>query len=471
MISASNFSVKIEEIEKKVILLHLSRRMKKFTLLFLACIFLGFCSFFRSKIPAYPSGVIFPVEKAGEIVYKGKVIGFEKDAGGDLYLSTRRGLVYCLARGRREILWKFEVSEELTSSPFLGEENIYIYDKTSTLYCLSKKGRLLWKKELKEKISTGVTEFKRKIYLGTEQGIFFALSTASGEELWRFEAGEAIRSTPVFTNVRIIFGCDDHFLYILTEKGNLLDKVKTDNKIQPVPLLERNYLYFGTDNNYFYCFNLAKRKKKWKVKIGGKIFSPPVVDGKRIFFLCWNNVLYCLNKKNGNILWWKIIPSRSFYRLEISGERIVASSFSSLLVCFDIETGAEVGDYDAGQEIKSNPLWVAPYLMINLYDSLKDEGKLVFLKKILNVSLRSSEESPQKVGAEIAFTVSAVGFYRQNYEFYLKEGEEERIVQEKSERNSWTWLPEKEGDYIVGVNVVDEKEKMKAEVPFVIRKD
>jgi outer membrane protein assembly factor BamB len=471
MISASNFSVKIEEIEKKVLSLHLSSRMKKFTLLFLACIFLGTCSFFKSKITPYPSGVIFPVKKAGEIAYKGKVIGFVKDTGGDLYLSTRRGLVYCLAGGRREILWEFEASEELITSPFLGDENIYVCDRTSTLYCLSKKGRLFWKKEVKEKISTGVAEFKKKIYVGTEKGVLFSLSTATGEELWRFEAGEAIRSTPVFSNERIIFGCDDYSLYFLTEKGSLLDKVKTDNKIQPLPLAEKNYLYFGTDNHYFYCFNLAKRKKKWKVKIGGKIFSPPVVDGKRIFFLCWNNVLYCLNKKNGIILWWKIIPSRSFYSLEVSGDRIVASSFSSLLVCFDIETGEEIGDYDAGQEIKSNPLWVAPYLMFNHYDSLKDEGKLVFLKKILKVSLRSSEKSPQKVGAEIAFSVSAVGFYRQDYEFYLKEGEEEQIVQEKSERNSWTWAAEKEGDYIIGVKVVDEKESLKAEVPFVIKKD
>jgi outer membrane protein assembly factor BamB len=471
MISASNFSVKIEEIEKKVLSLHLSGRMKKFILLFLVCIFLGFCSFFRSKIAPYPSGVIFPVEKAGEMAYKGKVLGCVKDDGGDLYLSTRKGLVYCLAGGKREILWKFEAFDELTSSPFLGAENVYVYDRTSTLYCLSKKGRLLWKKEVKEKISTGVIEFKEKICLGTEKGVLFALWTASGEEIWRFEAGKAIVSTPVFADSRIIFGCHDHSLYFLTEKGSLLDKVKTDNKIQPLPLAEKNYLYFGTDDHYFYCFNLAKRKKKWKVKIGGKIFSTPVVDGKRIFFLCWNNVLYCLNKKNGHILWWRIIPSRSFYSLEISGESIVASSFSSLLVCFDIETGEEVGDYDAGQEIKSNPLWAAPYLMFNLYDSLKDEGKLVFLKKILNVSLKSSEKSPQKVGAEIAFTVSAVGFYSQDYEFYLKEGEEERIVQEKSERNSWTWLPEKEGDYVVGVNVVDEKERMKAEVPFVIKKD
>jgi outer membrane protein assembly factor BamB len=471
MISASSFSVKIEKRAKKVLLFLLSGRMKKFTLLFLVCIFLGFCSFFRPRIPAYPSGVIFPLEKAGEIAYRGKVIGFVKDDGGNVYLTTERGLLYCLAGERREILWKIEASRELASSPFLGAENIYVYDRVGTIYCLSKKGRLVWKNEVEEKITTSVKEFKERIYFGTEKGIFFAIAARSGEELWRFEAADTVRSGPVISDRRIIFGCDDSNLYILTEKGSILDKIKTENKIQANPLVEKNFLYFGTAGHYFYCLNLAKRKKKWKVRIGGEIFSPPVVDGKRIFFICWNNVLYCLNKKNGHILWWKIIPSRSFYRLEISGERIVVSSFSPVLVCFKIETGENVGEYDAGQEIKSNPLWVAPYLMFNLYDNEKDEGKLIFLKKILRVSLKSSEKSPQMVGSEIVFTVSAVGFYRQNYEFYLKKGEEERIVQKKSERNSWTWFPEKEGDYVVGVKVVDEKESKKAEIPFVIKKD
>ena len=456
---------------KKMLSLHLSKNMKKYGLLSLVCIFLAFCSFFRSKTPPYPSGVIFPVEKAGEIAYKGKVIDFVKDTEGNLYLSTRRGLVYCLDGVNSEILWTYEASEELTSPPFLGAENIYVHDRNSTLYCLNRKGKLLWKKKIKEKITSGVSEFRKKIYFGTEEGIFFALNIASGEELWHFNAEEAIRSTPVFSGEEIIFGCDDHNLYILTEKGSFIDKVKTENKIQATPLVEKNSLYFGTDDHYFYRFDLKRRKKKWNIKIGGKIFSPPVIGGKRIFFLCWNNVLYCLNKKNGHILWWKIIPSRSFFRLEISGERIVVSSFSSLVVSFDMETGEKVGEYDAGQEIKSNPLWVAPYLMINLYDYQKDEGRLVFLKKVIKVSLTPSKKSPQKVGEEISFIVSAVGFYMQRYEFYLKEGEKEKVVQEKSEKDSWVWFPEMEGDYIVGVKVFDKKESIKAEVPFVIKKN
>jgi hypothetical protein len=52
----------------------------------------------------------------------------------------------------------------------------------------------------------------------------------------------------------------------------------------------------------------------------------------------------------------------------------------------------------------------------------------------------------------------------------LREGEEERIGQERSEKKSWAWFPEKEGDFIVGVRVVDKKESREAEIPFVIKK-
>lgn len=469
MISTSISYVKIEKSKKKMLSLLLFKRMKKFILVFLICFFFGFCSFFESRIAPYPSGVIFPLDRDGEVVYKGEIIDLVEKVDGKLYLSTRKGLVYCLDGIKRKIFWTFEASVPLLSPPFLGSENIYVYDESNILYCLNMEGKPLWKKKIEEKITSGVAESKKRIYFGTETGSFFALDTANGEELWHFQAGSAVRSTPVFAESRIIFGCDDHNLYLLTDKGNLLDRFKAENKIQATPLVEKKYIYFGADDHYFYCLKLANGKKKWKVKTGGKIFTPPVINGKRILFLSWNNVLYCLNKRNGHILWWQMIPSRSFYHLGISGERIVVSSLSSLLVCFDIETGEKVGDYDAGLEVKSNPLWFDPYLLYNLYDKRGDAGRLVFLKKIIKISMTSSKESPQMIGKEIVFTVSTVGFYKEKYEFYLKEGEIKEVVQEKSEKNSWAWFPEKEGAYIVGVNVVDEKESAEAEIPFVIK--
>jgi len=469
MISTSICYVKIEKSKRKMILWLLSKRMKKFILVFLICFLFGFCSFFESRTSYYPSGVFFPLYRDGEIVYKGEIIDLVEKMDGQVYLSTRKGLVYCLDGLKRKINWTFEASVPLLSPPFLGLENIYVYDESYTLYCLDKEGTLIWKKNVKDRVVSGIAEFKKRIYFGTEEGSFFSLNASSGEEIWRFQAGGAIRSTPVFAGSKIIFGCDDFILYVLTEKGNLIDKFKAEDKIQSTPLVEKKYLYFGADDHYFYCVNLNNVKKKWKVKTGGKIFTPPVTDGKRILFLSWNNVLYCLNRRNGDILWWQIIPSRSFYHLEISGERIVVSSLSSLLVCFDIKTGEKVGDYDTGLEVKSNPLWLDPCLLISLYNEEKDEGKLVFLKKILKITLKSNKKSPQDVGKEIVFTVSAIGFYEEKYEFYLKEGENKEIVQEKSEKNSWVWFPEKEGNYIVGVEVVDEKESKTVKIPFVIK--
>ena len=149
----------------------------------------------------------------------------------------------------------------------------------------------------------------------------------------------------------------------------------------------------------------------------------------------------------------------------------MASSFSSTLVCFDTKTGLKKGTYEAGQEVRSNPLWLEPYLLISLYDHKKDEGRLVFLKKVVAVTLTPSKESPQKIGEEVIFSAKATGFFQPKYEFYLKTESGEEVVQEISERGSWTWYPEAIGDYTVGVKVFDAKEEAETEISFLIEKE
>lgn len=450
--------------------------MKKNSLLTLAFLFLNSCSLFSPKAPSYPSGIFFPVTPDGEIVYQGKSMDLIQREGDRLYLSTQNGMVYCFDCINRKILWEIRVSEDLVSSPFLGARNIYVYDKNSVLYCLDKNGSLRWKIDVEESITSGILEFKAHVFFGTQEGYLYAFDTTSGDERWRFRTEGTIRSTPVFADSAVIFGCDDHYLYLLSEGGDLVGKIEVEGKIQGEPLVENNSVYFGSDNHYFYCFSLKSLKKKWRVKTGGTIFTPPYAAGKRILFLCWNNVLYCLNKKRGHIIWWQMIPSRSYYRFEISGDRVVvsspsvvASSLSSVLLSFDLETGESTGEFNAKQELASNPVWFDPYLLISLYDSLKDTGRILFLKKIVRVVLKSSKESPRRVGEEVRFTVSVRGFFMPQYEFYLKEGEAEIIVQESSERNSWVWFPEKTGDYVIGVRVFDGKENASIEIPFSVR--
>lgn len=439
--------------------------------LFLCLISLGFGSLLESKVLSYPSGIIFPLWKTEEIAYLGEIVDLIQKSNGNVYFSTRKGFVYFIDILEKKIIWKFEAQNPIICPPHLSAGKMFILDKENTIYCLDKGGELLWKKEIEENITSGVREYQGMIYLGTSEGGIFAFDSLNGEMFWNFQAEGAIRSGPVFASSTVIFSSDDGNLYFLNQKGDLEDKIKIGSKIEATPLVDKNLLYFGARDHNFYCLDLISRRMKWKVKTGGGVISPPLSDKKRVFFVSLDNVLYSLNKKSGSILWWQFLPSRSYYQLEIVEKKIIVSSFSPTLVCFDVKTGEDKGKYEAEQEIRSNPLWFDPYLLVNLYDHPKEMGKLIFLTKLVKATITPSKSSPQKLGEDVTFTASAVGFFQPKYEFYLKIGERMEIVQEASRKNSWTWFPEKDGTYVIGVRVVDAKEKAVREISFTIEKE
>lgn len=436
------------------------------------CVGLFFCccSLFKPRIPPYPTGLLFPIEESFSVEYGGEIISLIQRSAGNLYFSTRNGYIFCLDGPGKSILWKFKAQGEFFVSPSLGDNALSIHDSVNTLYRFDFQGRVLWQKSFEDRITCQVKEYRGILYMGTEKGEVLALDSSKGSEIWRFKAGGLISSAPAFWGSQVIFGCEDEKIYFVSNSGKAIGSFSAGAKVEVPPLVNENRLYFGTVDHFYYCLDLNNRKLKWKIKISGRTSAEAVIEEKRLFFLTSNNILYSLNKRSGEVLWWQALPSHSVYNLELAGDKIVAASFSSELACFDLKNGKKAGDYQAPGELKSNVLWLAPYLLINIYDSLKQEGELVYLAKQVKVSLSPSKTSPQKVGDEITFTASPAGFFRPQFEFYVKTGEQSEVVQKESEKDSCVWFPQKEGTYLVGVRVKDEKEKAEAEIPFVIEK-
>lgn len=459
--------------------------MKKSAILLCVILFCQCCSLFKAKIVPYPKGVIFPVVKDQEQSYEGAIISPIQKEGHLLYFSTRKGKVYCFDGLKKEMLWHADISASLSSSPYLTENRIYVNDSENTLFSIDRDGKLLSKITFVSNITSGIAVNEGQLYIGTEKGLLNSLNEETGQLLWQFQADDSVRSNLVVWQDKVLFGCDDHSIYFVDNRGRLSGKLSVGGRIGKSLTVDGDLLFFGTDDRYLQCVGLKRQKIKWRIRSGGPTFVPPVVAGKRIFFLCWNCVLYCLNKNSGTILWWNSIPSRSYYRAEVIEKKVVVSSFSPELVCFDIQTGENRGSFDASQEIKSNPAWLAPFLLVNLHDPEKDTGKLVFLKKTVMVTLSSSKKSPNKPNEEITFTAKDTGFHLPKYEFsltrYIKakfypdifllfqQGDRE-VVQESSELHTWDWFPEEEAYYSVDVVVVDEKEKAQAKFPFLIQK-
>jgi hypothetical protein len=233
-------------------------------------------------------------------------------------------------------------------------------------------------------------------------------------------------------------------------------------KLSAAPLLEPGFLFFGGEDRTFQRFDLTARRTRWKVKLGGVPAAKPLALGSRILIWTSHGVLMCLDKQGGDVLWWKSLASRLAYPPVIVEDKIIVSVSSPSLKSYMIQTGEDGGTFDAGQELRGPVEWVEPWLLVNSYDLVTDKGKLRFLKKEVGLSLKAAKEAPQKVGEEIVFSAKALGFFRPQYEFILAGENQEEVVQKASDKSSWSWYPDKAGEFTVKVRATDAMEKAEA---------
>ena len=428
------------------------------------------CSIFRARIPPYPSGVVFPLVEAARVAYKGNIIRSARAAEGKIYLATDQGVLYCLDGVKKTVLWEFAAPSPFACAPLVESGRTYAWDRANVFYSLDGDGRMIWSKEIKETIAGEMVWHQGRVYLGTREGELLAFDSATKEISRLFKAGGALEAGPIFWDRAIILACADGKIYSLGPDGKLKTAVDVGSPVRVPPLADGDRLFFGTDDSHFHCHGLSDLKRKWRIRIGGRVMSAPKAAGGRIFFLASNNVLYALDRK-GNILWWRIIPARTSFDLEFSPGQIIVTSQSAVLIGLDRKTGEDIGRYDAGAEIRSSALWLDPDLLVNLYDYTEDKGNVVFLEKEVKAGLIASLESPQPADTEIAFTATSVGFFLPRFEFFLRrDGEDRTIVQKESRLSSWTWFPEKEGHYLIGVRASDERQSREAEISFEVAK-
>lgn len=338
------------------------------------------CFLFVAREATAPPRLVFPLVEKNRVVYDGKIVGALRQDGGRVYLTTEKRLVYCIEVKNSSILWSHALESDLEVSPVVGKDSLFLLDREGTLTCLSKSGQLLWKSKTGATPPVSLSLGSGLLIVGGEAGDILALEPASGMSLWGYKAGGAIPGGAVFWGNEVICASLDGKIYFLSRAGRLVRTLVVGSPLPVQPLVDEDRIYVGAEGAHFYCFDLRRQKRKWRMDLRGKVMAPPRLDGKRLFVSSSNCVLYCLNKDHGDILWWQPLPSRSPYELAFCDGRILVTSLSSTLFCLDKTTGEEVGSYEAGSEIRSNPVWLEPNVLINLYDPAQEKGNLVILQ-------------------------------------------------------------------------------------------
>ena len=176
----------------------------------------------------------------------------------------------------------------------------------------------------------------------------------SVRKIWEFSADNIIGSGALAVNYHIYFGSDDNRFYCVeADTGEKVWEFETEGKVKSTPFVSGEFIYFGSYDNKLYCLNRRIGMKIWEFETGFRVHSDPVVYNNFLYFGSHDNKFYCLNSISGMKLWefesgdW-IYSTPLFY-----DGFIYFASRDGTFYCLDGQKGKVVWGFKAGHRIYS----------------------------------------------------------------------------------------------------------------------
>ena len=136
------------------------------------------------------------------------------------------------------------------------------------------------------------------VYVGSNDGRLYALDTSSGDEIWEFDTGQSIRSSPTVSDGIVYFGSKDgktggtrdNSLYAVdASTGEVLWSQPSNGWIASSPTVADGTVYVGSapgsTGKNVYALDASSGNEKWVFsEPGWSVASSPTVAGDTVYF-------------------------------------------------------------------------------------------------------------------------------------------------------------------------------------------
>jgi outer membrane protein assembly factor BamB len=181
------------------------------------------------------------------------------------------------------VLWKFETDGPVRSSPTVANGLVYVGSTDGILYALDREtGLERWKVDVESPVSSSPAVASGLVIIGARDGTFYAIDGQRGSDRWRFETGELIpwpwgfegwdvyTSSPVIVDSIVVFGAGDGVAYALAlETGDELWRFSTEGRIRATPAIADNVVFVGSADGRAYALDLATGAEVWRFETDG----------------------------------------------------------------------------------------------------------------------------------------------------------------------------------------------------------
>jgi outer membrane protein assembly factor BamB len=233
-------------------------------------------------------------------------------AGNRVIFAGTDNKVYAVDAVTGKLVWEFAVGSHVWATPLVANNTVYIGTLGHRLIALdAETGELRWTFDQPKGALAGKPVLSGDvIYVGSFDGHLYAVDAQSGSLRWSFNANNWVWSGPAVVGDTLYLGDLGGNVYALdaaTQKF-VWQPFQAGGAVRATPLYSDGVLYVGTDNGALYALDAATGKERWaqpfRVNNAHFLTTPVMQSGLLLVApLGTPTLLYALDPSNGQIQW------------------------------------------------------------------------------------------------------------------------------------------------------------------------
>lgn len=136
--------------------------------------------------------------------------------GGAAYYGTFNNDVLKVSLPGRRVVWRYEHPARhfpFYSSAAVTNNYVVVGGRDKLVHGLNTAGKAVWTFTTGARVESSPAIAGGRVFVGSNDGRFYALDLSSGAKVWEFNAGAAFSASPAIANGRIVIGSQDGRLY------------------------------------------------------------------------------------------------------------------------------------------------------------------------------------------------------------------------------------------------------------------
>ncbi|MGI5127886.1 PQQ-binding-like beta-propeller repeat protein [Pseudonocardia sp. CA-107938] len=216
-------------------------------------------------------------------------------------------------------------------------------------------GRGPWAFRTGDKVYSSPLVAAGVVYVGSNDGLLYALDAGDGGQLWSYAAAGAITSSPALDGGVVYVGSDDRRLHAVDAATGAGRWTVPTGVIHSSPAVADGIVVVGTRNDAVIAVDAATGRSRWRFAGDDWFNSSPRIAGGIVYIGCRDRNVYAVDLATGRERWRSPTGSSVDSSAAVSGDTVHIGGDDGRVRALSAVSGAPVWEFAAGAGVVSSP--------------------------------------------------------------------------------------------------------------------